>query len=433
MSLRDKTNAELFSLYQNELILRLNNPKGIRDHELTLAKFHEYLGEFPPSPELAKQFLVRFQDRAARTRYRYTQMLKGFMKWYGQPLDDIQVKVPKSLPTHVENTDIEKLLAAIGDKRSHHDLVIRDRLLIEVAWRTGMRRGELANLKVKDVHEDSLFVRSGKGQKDRMIPLTTDIARRLNEFIAGKNPGDSVFGLGGPSITMKIKLYARKAGLGEDFHAHSLRHKFGTDLLIAGANIRAVQMLMGHENLNTTEVYLSITDAGLREAVDKLEGVKPQVDTADTGRYESNVSIEVRPAARNPLKLATEPAPMGRFFVVDTPSASILIEGIQVRTSDPNLPFKLMVFEKDPDQIDQDHEQEDIIQMEPVSRRTYNFSPGVPIKYVNQGGSNQLFGAIVVYQRPIPVALLPGPKRQDLIDHLQQPVRFFVTLQYRCS
>jgi integrase/recombinase XerD len=433
LALRDKTNDELFSLYQNELVLRLNNPKNVRDHELILAKFHEYLGEFPPSAELAKQFLTKFKDRAARTRYRYTQMLKGFMKWYGQPLDDIKVKVPKSLPSYVEDADVEKLLAAIGDKRSHNNLVIRDRLLIEVAWRAGLRRAELANLKVQDIHEDSLFVRAGKGLKDRMIPLTTDIAHRLNKFIKGKGPGDSVFGLVGPSITMKIKLYARKAGLGEDFHAHSLRHKYGTDLLEAGANIRAVQMLMGHENLNTTEVYLSVTDAGLRQAVNKLEGVKPQTDLPQTGRLERSFSIQVEPAEYDPLKSATEPAPTGVFFEVAIPSASVLVEGIQVRTSDPDLPFQLMVFENNPGQTNHDLEQEDIIQMEPVSRRSYNYSPGVPVKYINQEGSPKLFGAIVVYQRPLPVALLSESKRAALLEHLQQPAKFSITLEYCCS
>jgi hypothetical protein len=72
---------------------------------------------------------------------------------------------------------------------------------------------------------------------------------------------------------MKIKKFARKAGLG-DLHAHALRHKFATDLLEHGADIRSVQQLLGHENLSTTQVYLSVTDKRLREAVNLLEGGK---------------------------------------------------------------------------------------------------------------------------------------------------------------
>ncbi len=76
-----------------------------------------------------------------------------------------------------------------------------------------------------------------------------------------------------PCISMKIKKFARKAGL-EDFHAHSLRHKFATDLLERGADLKVVQELLGHENLSTTQVYLAVTSERMREAVNLLEGSK---------------------------------------------------------------------------------------------------------------------------------------------------------------
>ena len=74
---------------------------------------------------------------------------------------------------------------------------------------------------------------------------------------------------------MKIKYFAKKAGL-TDFHTHTMRHKFATDLLEKGANIKAVQALLGHESLNTTEVYLSITNQGLHDAVKLLEDEKEE-------------------------------------------------------------------------------------------------------------------------------------------------------------
>jgi integrase len=262
-------NEELFKLYDSELILRLHNKKNLRDTRTILTKFKNYLGEFPPSPELAKSFLTQYADRKPRTLYRYAQMLGSFMRWYGEDID-LKIKIPKSLPPYIEDEEINQLLEAVERKKSHKKCIIRDILLIELALKSGLRRGELANLKVKDIHADCLVVREGKNKKDRVIPVNPAMAKRLQNFIKGKAPNEDIFGLKAPSISNKIRQFAKKAGL-YDFHTHSLRHKFATDLLVKGANIRAVQQLLGHDNLATTQVYLSITDKHLKEAVNLLD------------------------------------------------------------------------------------------------------------------------------------------------------------------
>jgi site-specific recombinase XerD len=114
------------------------------------------------------------------------------------------------------------------------------------------------------------MVRNGKGGKDRLIPLAQSIAQRLHDFIGDMKPGEKVFKLKAPCISNKIRQFAKKAGL-DDFHTHTMRHKFATDLLEKGANIKVVQELLGHENLTTTQVYLSVTDQGLRQAVKLLD------------------------------------------------------------------------------------------------------------------------------------------------------------------
>ena len=81
--LRQMNNEDLFQLYDSDLVLRLHNAKNLSDTRKILAKFKECLGYYPPSPELAKLFLARYTDRKPRTLYRYTQMLRVFMKWYG--------------------------------------------------------------------------------------------------------------------------------------------------------------------------------------------------------------------------------------------------------------------------------------------------------------------------------------------------------------
>lgn len=179
MALKDKPNTDLFRLYDDNLVLRINNEKNLRDTRNKLAEFQEYLGELPPTIEATKSFLARFTHLKPRSRYRYTQMIQTFMTWYGQPLTEVTVKIPKDLPTYIEDKDIEKLLAVVDTKRSHMDTVERDRLLIKTAWRTGLRREELATFRPIDIHNKFLIVREGKGGKDRVVPLIPSLEAEL--------------------------------------------------------------------------------------------------------------------------------------------------------------------------------------------------------------------------------------------------------------
>jgi hypothetical protein len=91
LALREMTNPELFSLYDDDLVLRLHNVKNLKDTRIMLGHFRDFLGQFPPSPELAKKYLVRYANYNAHTLYRYTHMIKSFMKWYGEPIDDVHI------------------------------------------------------------------------------------------------------------------------------------------------------------------------------------------------------------------------------------------------------------------------------------------------------------------------------------------------------
>lgn len=270
LRLRHLTNDELFELYDSDLVLRLHNEKNLKDTRTMLTRFKDHLGGFPPSPEIVKSFLAQFVHLKPRTQYRYAQMLRVFMKWYGEPMDDLIIKIPKDLPAYTEDSDIEKLFEAIEHKRSHKGCIVRDALMVGLALKTGMRRAELANLEPKDIHPDFLVVREGKNQKDRVIPLANSVNARLHNFIKGMSPDEKVFKLKAACIANKIRQFAKKAGL-KDFHTHSMRHKFATDLLDRGVNIRQVQELLGHENVNTTMRYTFVSQQGLRNAIDMLD------------------------------------------------------------------------------------------------------------------------------------------------------------------
>jgi integrase/recombinase XerD len=264
----------LFTLYDADLVLRVRNARNLDNERRLLARFHQYLNSYPPSPELAKGFLAQYVDRKPRTLARYGATIKSFMQWYGQPVDDFKVRIPRTLPPYTEDSDVDKVRCAFEDKATHKGIITRDVLLFDLALTTGMRRAELADLEPKDVHSDFL-VAHGKGKKDRVIPLTPAIARRLHNFTKGIKPGEKVFKLKAACIGNKIRLFAQKAGV-DDFHTHTMRHKYATTLLEHGADIRSVQILLGHSDLSTTQVYLSITDKRLREAVNLLDEVKPE-------------------------------------------------------------------------------------------------------------------------------------------------------------
>jgi integrase len=269
MQLRYLPNDKLFAMYQVDLVLRIRNEKNLKNILNLLTRFKDFLGSYPPSEELAKGFLAQYTGLKPHTWYNYVGEMKRFMAWYGEPIH-LKAKLPKTLPTYHEDRDVESLLKVIQWKKTHKKMIPRDTLLVELAWRTGLRRAELSNLEVRDVHSDFLVVRFGKGQKDRLIPLAPTIAEKLHNFTKEMKPNEKIFKLNTVSLGMKIKDFAKRAGL-DDFHCHSLRHKFATDLLDHGADIRAVQQLLGHANLNTTQVYLAVTDKSLREAVNRLD------------------------------------------------------------------------------------------------------------------------------------------------------------------
>lgn len=181
--------------------------------------------------------------------------------------------MPKVLPSYVPKSDIEKLQESIKSKKTHRGNVERDLLIVDLAIHTGLRRSELANLRVGDidVERQVLVVRQGKGAKDRVIPLSEQMTEKLGEYIQGKGNDNSLFGLAAATISGKIKFFAKRAGL--DIHAHSLRDYFATSLSEKGATIREIQSLLGHTNLTHTERYTLHTDEHLRKAIELIDGV----------------------------------------------------------------------------------------------------------------------------------------------------------------
>jgi integrase/recombinase XerD len=247
--------------------------------ESYISKLSEYLGKFcdwlgntlvTPGAESAQNYLSKSNHLKPNSRARYATYLKGFLNYLGIPFD-VKVKVPKTLPDYVETSDIDQIVQWIKNRHSHKNSISRDLTLLETAKRTGMRRSELANLKVRDVSLDKnrLFVRAGKGDKDRVIPIHTELKIASQTSYRARLRRSVYSGLKPRSLGNKFRNWSNQAGV--DLHTHSFRHHFATKLVERGANIRAVQELLGHTNLNTTQVYLSVTADHLEDAIQLLE------------------------------------------------------------------------------------------------------------------------------------------------------------------
>jgi len=166
LSLRTKTNDELFRLWRAELALRYRSDRSLKEAERVMGKLETFLGGYPPSAELAKSYLSQFRGRKPNTIARYTILVGQFMKWYGEPLD-IKIRQPRMLPQTTQPEDVAKIRDAMASRKSHKKKAQRDILLVDTARLTGLRRAELANLKIGqlDFANQVVVVRSGKGAR----------------------------------------------------------------------------------------------------------------------------------------------------------------------------------------------------------------------------------------------------------------------------
>ncbi len=185
-------------------------------------------------------------------------------------------KIGRSLPRSLTEAQVDALLAApqTSDPLGH-----RDRTMLEVLYATGLRVSELVGLRHGQVNLNQGVLRIvGKGNRERLIPLGEEAVRWLSEFVRGARgeilldrQTDHLFPTRrGDRMTRQafwhiIKRYAKKAGIDKDLSPHTLRHAFATHLLNHGADLRVVQMLLGHSDLSTTQIYTHVARERMKE------------------------------------------------------------------------------------------------------------------------------------------------------------------------
>jgi len=189
---------------------------------------------------------------------------------------DIRVpKKAKRLPTVLTRDETQALIKATKAGRN--------RLLVEFLYSTGVRVSEAVKLKVDelDMKERIARVSGGKGNKDRIIILSSEWCKRFKRFIKRRKiPSEFVFSkkngkpISTDTVQRIVRSSAEKAGIRKKITPHSLRHSFGTHLLDAGEDIRKIQELLGHSNLSTTQIYTHVSYEGLKKVQSPLDRLK---------------------------------------------------------------------------------------------------------------------------------------------------------------
>lgn len=173
-------------------------------------------------------------------------------------------KTPKKLPKYVEYSVISTMLEAAKKTR------YRDYILLLLMTRTGMRVSEVVKLKKQDIQTDNVFVRQGKGKKDRVIPLDNELGSILGLFSDRLTPNQRLFPI---SERQARNVVYRHAPEGLEIHPHTLRHSFAVNCIKNGMNIRNLQKILGHTNLTTTQVYLDLTAQDVQDDFKKVKWV----------------------------------------------------------------------------------------------------------------------------------------------------------------
>jgi integrase/recombinase XerD len=234
-------------------------------------------------------FLVYLQEfhQAEATQARMISGIKAFFKYLmieeiitDSPATLLEApKLARKLPDFLSFEEIELMLATFDMSKSDQ---ARNRAMIEVLYSCGLRVSELITLKISNLHLLEGYINViGKGNKQRLVPIGADAIKHVTSYMQHirvhqpiqEKSSDIVFlnkhgnGLSRISVFNIIKLAALKAGIRKNVHPHTLRHSFATHLLEGGADLRAIQEMLGHESITTTEIYTHLDRDFLKETL----------------------------------------------------------------------------------------------------------------------------------------------------------------------
>ena len=286
------------------LFLQTNNysQESVYNYERDLKVFENFLSEdlFLPFSRITKRSIEQYKaylnsiDRKTAqgvaqkknlksfSLNRYLSSLRSYLKYlvsmdHFSPIASDAVtliKTEKKIPKVAELNDLVRLIESPSQFEKNSIVAKRNRAILEVLFSTGMRISELVNLKSNQINKDGQIYVLGKGKKERFVYLTPRAQNHLKEYLkirnddspftfipySGKNNSEKMKKISTNYIQYKIKEYREMLGINIPTSAHSLRHGFATYLAESGANPAAIQILLGHESLDTTTRYVHASD-----------------------------------------------------------------------------------------------------------------------------------------------------------------------------
>ncbi len=281
--------------YIDDLRLKNFSPGTIKVYVHAVAKFARHFGQSPDtlSREHVRAYFVHLLDRGI-ARSSCVVVRSALRHLYANTLGrpDCLEAVPRPkrerrLPVVLSREEVQRLFASVTN--------LKQRALFMVAYDAGLRLSELRNLRIDDIDSQRMVirVRQGKGKKDRYARLTPGLLKLLRQYWREYHPQSWLF----PGASMDkrydmatpghlLKKVCRKAGITKRVSMHTLRHSFATHLLEAGANLRIIQQMLGHEKIQTTSLYTHISLEELREAPSTMDLLQPD----QTGDAEKDAS-----------------------------------------------------------------------------------------------------------------------------------------------
>ena len=285
---------------QIKLFLKfLQNDKKLSDNTLQsykrdITQFEQYVEEnqinyTKVDEKIVKEYLEHLQEigKKSSTVSRNLASIRSFYQFLVRnkkvlqdPTNNIQApKIEKRVPSILTAKEVELLL----DQPQDVDLKgIRDKAMLEFAYATGMRVTEIISLNLEDVNFEEAYVSCKTGTKQRNIPLGTMSLKALKDYVEDARPylikNDSVKSLfvniNGKRLTRQgfwkiVKYYKEQAHITKDITPHVLRHSFATHLLQNGADLKAIQSMLGHSDISSTQVYMQFQNGGLNDIYKK--------------------------------------------------------------------------------------------------------------------------------------------------------------------
>ena len=286
---------DYISFLRAEKSLSENSVSAYRTDMEKLRVYADSVGVEPESitHDHLQNFLAYLHDLGLnkRSQSRILSGVRGFYKYLlieevidSDPTELIESpKIGRKLPEFLTIAEIDAMQAAIDLSKSNGH---RNKAIIETLYSCGLRVSELVNLKLTELFFDDGYIRViGKGNKERLVPIGHKAIKDINQYLQQRNDVNSrideedkniVFlNRWGRQLTREmvftiIKKYAKLAGITKNISPHTLRHSFATHLVEGGADLRAVQEMLGHESIQTTEIYTHLDREYLRETILKF-------------------------------------------------------------------------------------------------------------------------------------------------------------------